>query len=148
MVLYSPALLGNRMIEIQILKIKNVSTQYAYDPHAIKKLAATVMRWNVVNDTDTGRNNLTCYGLSFPTLSHKVVPLNQNTILNPKIILICVRSVSVPKSWFLHFYIFSSLYIPSLLYLGEKTGKKFPVFTCCFKENFCFIPLKYCSQNC
>ena len=54
MVLYSPALLGNRMIEIQIFKIKNVSTRYAYDPHAIKKLAATVMRWNVVNDTDTG----------------------------------------------------------------------------------------------
>ena len=53
MVLYSPALLGNRMIEIQILKIKNVSTRYAYDPHAIKKLAATVMRWNVVNDTDS-----------------------------------------------------------------------------------------------
>jgi hypothetical protein len=29
------------------------------------------------------------------------------------------RSVSVPKSWFLHFYIFSSLYIPALLYLGR-----------------------------
>ena len=54
MVLYSPALLGNRMIEIQIFKIKIFSTRYAYDLHAIKKLAATVMRWNVVNDTDTG----------------------------------------------------------------------------------------------
>ena len=30
-----------------------VGTRYAYDPHAIKKLAATVMRWNVVNDTDS-----------------------------------------------------------------------------------------------
>jgi hypothetical protein len=32
------------------------------------------------------------------------------------------RSVSVPKSWFLHFYIFSSLYIPALLYLGRYSS--------------------------
>lgn len=31
-----------------------------------------------------------------------------------------VRSVSVPKSWFLHFYIFSSIYTPCLLYLAVQ----------------------------
>jgi len=32
-----------------------------------------------------------------------------------------VSLISVPKSWFLHFYIFSSIYIPAVLYLAYRT---------------------------
>jgi len=31
-----------------------------------------------------------------------------------------IRLITVPKSWFLHFYIFSSIYVPILLYYGVE----------------------------